>query len=95
MKLLCQCLCEVRSESKGDSDWIDSESALPVLVLGCVVNQACFTVDTNGIGCETALTVPVSRYVVNGACFGVDTNRNSCETALPMLVGSESRLLRS
>ena len=66
-----------------------------MLVSGCVINQACFAVDTNGIGCETDLTVPVSRYVVNGACFGVDTNHNSCETALPMLVGSESRLLRS
>ena len=66
-----------------------------MLVLGCVVNRACFAVDTYGIGCETALKLPVLRYVVNGACFGVDTNRISCETALPMLVGSESRLLRS
>ena len=73
-----------------------------MLVSWCTVNSACFAVDTDGIGCETALKVPVSRYVVNGtryvvngACFGVDTNRISCETALPMLVGSESRLLRS
>ena len=66
-----------------------------MLVLGCIVNRACFTVDTDGIGCETALKVPVLRYVVNGACFGVDTNQISCETALPMLVGSESRLLWS
>ena len=64
-------------------------------MLGCVVNRACFALDTDGIGCETALKVPVSRYVVNGACFGDDTNRISCETALPMLVGSEPRLLRS
>ena len=49
----------------GDSDWIDSEIALPVLVLGCVVNQTCFAVDTNGIGYETALPVLVLRYVVN------------------------------
>ena len=74
---------------------MDSETALPVLVLGCVVNQACFAVDTYGIGCETALKMLVLRYVMNGACFRVDTNRISCETALPMLVGSESRLLWS
>ena len=42
-----------------------SETALPVLVSGCVVNQACFAVDTDGIGYETALPVLVSRYVVN------------------------------
>ena len=66
-----------------------------MLVLGCVVNRACFTVETDGIGCETALKVTVSRYVVNGAWFRVYTNRISCETALPMLVGSESRFLRS
>ena len=66
-----------------------------MLVLGCVVNRACFAVDTDGIGCEPALTVPVSRYIVNGACFRVDTNSNSCESALPMLVGSESRFVRS
>ena len=59
------------------------------------MNWPCFAVDADGIGCETALKVPVSRYVVNQACFGVDTNRISCETALPMLVGSESRFLRS
>ena len=47
VKLLCQCLCEVRSESSllgrfgGDSDWIDSETASPVLVSGYIVNQAC------------------------------------------------------
>ena len=33
---------------------IDSETALPVLVSGCVVNRACFAVDTDGIGYETA-----------------------------------------
>ena len=33
----------------GDSDRIDSETASPVLVLGCVVNRACFAVDTDGI----------------------------------------------
>ena len=66
-----------------------------MLVLGCVVNRACFALDTDGIGCENALKVPVSRYIVNGACFGVNANRISCETALPMLVGSESRLLQS
>ena len=55
----------------GDSDWIDSETALPVLVSRCVVNQACFGVDTDGIGCETALPVLVSRYVVNRACLEV------------------------
>ena len=80
---------------EGDGDRNDSETASPVLVSGCIVNRACFTVDTYGIGCETALKVRVSRYIVNGACFGVDTNRISCETALPMLVGSESRLLQS
>ena len=64
-------------------------------MLRYVENQACFAVDTDGISCETALKVPVSRYVVSQGCFGVDTNRISCETALPMLVGSESRLLRS
>ena len=66
-----------------------------MLVLGCVVNQACFAVDTDGISCETALKVLVSSYVVNGACFGVYTIRISYETALPMLVGNELRLLRS
>ena len=49
---------------------IDSETALPVLVLGCVVNRGCFAVDTDGIGYETALPVLVSRYIVNRACFG-------------------------
>ena len=58
----------VSSESSllgGDSDRIDSETALPVLVSGCVVNRACFTVDTDGIGYETALPVLVLRYIVN------------------------------
>ena len=40
---------------EGDSDQIDSETASPVLVSGCVVNGACFAVDTDGIGYETAL----------------------------------------
>ena len=50
---------------EGDSDRIDSETVLPVLVLGCVVNRACFAVDTDGIGYETASTVLVSGCVVN------------------------------
>ena len=45
-----------------------------MLVSGCVVNRACFAVDTDGIGYETALPVLVLRYVVNGACFAADTN---------------------
>ena len=32
---------------EGDGDWIDSETASPVLVSGCVVNQACFAVETD------------------------------------------------
>ena len=50
---------------EGDSDWIDSETALPVLVLWCVVNRACFAVDIDGIGYKTALPVLVRRYTVN------------------------------
>ena len=64
-----------------------------MLVLGCVGNRACFTIDTDGVGCETALKVPVSRYVVNGGCIGGDTDRIDCETALPLLVRSQSRML--
>ena len=43
MKLLASACVEVHSESSllgGDSDRIDSETALPVLVSGCVVNRA-------------------------------------------------------
>ena len=40
-----------------------------MLVSGCIVNRACFAVDTDGIGYETALTVLVLRYVVNGGCL--------------------------
>ena len=43
----------------GDSDWIDSKTALPVLVSGCVVNRACFGVDTDRNGYETALPMLV------------------------------------
>ena len=57
---------------EGDSDRIDSETASPVLVPGCVVNRGCFAVDTNGIDYETALPVLVSRYVVNGGCLEGD-----------------------
>ena len=46
-----------------------------MLVLGCVVNRACFTVDTNGIGYETALLVLVLRYVVHGGCLEGDGDR--------------------
>ena len=35
---------------EGDGDQIDSETALPVFVSGCVVNRGCFTVDTDGSG---------------------------------------------
>ena len=42
-----------------------------MLVSGCVVNRACFAVDTDGIGYETALPVLVLRYVVNRACLEV------------------------
>ena len=59
---------------EGDGDWIDSKTALPVLVSGCVVNRACFAVDTDGNGYETALPVLVLRYVVNRSCLGVDTD---------------------
>ena len=59
---------------EGDSDQIDSETALPVLVSGCIVNRACFAVDTNGIGYETASPVLVSGCIVNRACFAVDTD---------------------
>ena len=45
---------------EGDSDQIDSETALPVLVLRYVVNQACFGVDTDRNDYETALPVLVS-----------------------------------
>ena len=47
----------------GDSDWIDCETALPVLVLGYIVNQGCFGGGSDRIDCEIALPVLVSRYV--------------------------------
>ena len=50
---------------EGDGDWIDTETASPVLVSGCIVNRACFAVGTDGIGYETALTVLVLGCVVN------------------------------
>ena len=34
---------------------IQCETASPGLVSGCVVNRACFAVDTDGFGYETAL----------------------------------------
>ena len=49
---------------EGDSDWTDSETALPVLVSGSIVNRSCLGVNTYGIDCETALPVLVSRYVM-------------------------------
>ena len=52
-----------------------------MLVLGCVVNRACFAVDTDGIGYETSLTALVSRYVVNQACFGGYSDWIDSETA--------------
>ena len=39
----------------GDTDQIDCEAALPLLVLGYVVNQGCIGGDTDRIDCETAL----------------------------------------
>ena len=57
-----------------------------MLVLGCVVNRACFAGDTDGIGYETALQQLVSRYVVNGGYFGGDSDWIDRETALPVLV---------
>ena len=66
-----------------------------MLVSGCVVNRACFAVDTDGIGCETTFKVPVSRYVVTGGCIRGDTDRIDCEAALPLLVCSQSRMLHT
>ena len=43
----------------GDSAQIDSETALPVLVSGCVVNGGYFGGDTDRIDCETALPLLV------------------------------------
>ena len=65
---------------------VNCETASPVLVLGVVVNQACFAVDTHGIGYETALPQLVSRYIVNRACFRGDSDRIDSETALLVLV---------
>ena len=48
---------------------------------GCVVNRACFAVDTDGFGYETALPQLVSRYVVKQACFGGDSDQIDSETA--------------
>ena len=58
-------LVGVQGYFRGDSDWIDREKASPVLVLGCVVNRACFIFDTDGIGYKTALPVLVSGCIVN------------------------------
>ena len=33
-------------------------------------------------------------YIVNGGCIGVDPDQIDCESAMPVLVHSESRLLR-
>ena len=50
LKLLCQCLCQGvvnRACFRSGSDWIDSETALPVLVSMYVVNGSCLGVDTD------------------------------------------------
>ena len=49
----------------GDSDWIDCETALPLLMLGHIVNHCCLGVESDQIDCETALPQLVLRYVVN------------------------------
>ena len=45
----------------GDSDRIDSETALPVLVLRYVVTGGCIRGDTDWIDCENALPQLVLR----------------------------------
>ena len=78
VKQLCQCLCQGYVVNQGcfggDSDQIDCETALPVLVLRYVVNGGCFGAETDRFECETASPVLVSRYVVNQVCFGDDTD---------------------
>ena len=49
-----------------ETDQIECETALPVLVLGYVVNGGWFGAETDGIECETASPVLVSGYLVNG-----------------------------
>ena len=55
-----------------DTDRFGYKTALPELVSGCVVNQACFGVVTDGFGYKTALPVLVPTYVVNRACLEGD-----------------------
>ena len=55
-----------------ETDQIDCETALPVLVLKYIVNGGCFRGVADRIDCETTLPVLVSKYVVNGGYFGGD-----------------------
>ena len=48
-----------RGYFEGNSDWIDHETALPVLVLGYVVNRGYFRVETDQIDCESVVPVLV------------------------------------
>ena len=71
---------------EGDSDQMDSEATLPLLVLGCIVNRVCLEGDGDWIDSETGSPVLVSRYVVNGGCLEGDGDWIDSETALPVLV---------
>ena len=54
-----------------ETDQIECETALPVLVSGYVVNGGWFGAETDRIKCETASPVLVLRYVANQSCLEV------------------------
>ena len=64
VKLLCQCLCWGTIVNGGwfgaETDRIECETALPVLVSGYEVNGGWFGAETDRIECETASPVLVS-----------------------------------